>query len=101
MMLICGNARGFKPVASVLQFMSFIMKNIVVYTINNCGYCTAAKSLLKEKSLPFQEINITNDQDARIALVMKTHHRTMPQIFIDDVFIGGYTELKAHLEQNS
>lgn len=67
---------------------------IEIYSINNCGYCEAARALLKSKGLDFLEINITDDFDKRQALVEKTNHRTMPQIFIDDKFIGGYTELK-------
>ncbi len=74
------------------------MKNILVYSINNCGYCEAAKTLLKNKSLDFKEINLSSDPEARINLVAKTGHRTMPQIFIDDSFIGGYTELKEFLK---
>lgn len=68
--------------------------NITVYTINNCGYCEAAKSLLKSRGLNFTEKNITTDDEARKNLVLKTGHRTMPQIFIDENFIGGYQELK-------
>jgi glutaredoxin 3 len=74
------------------------MKNISVYTINNCGYCEAAKSLLKSRGLAFQEINISDDDEARMDLVQKTGHRTMPQIFIDDHFVGGFQELKAYLD---
>ncbi len=62
------------------------MKNFIVYSVNNCGFCEAAKTLLKSRNLSFQEINITNDDKARIELVQKTGHRTMPQIFIDDEF---------------
>jgi len=74
------------------------MKNIEVYTINNCSYCEAAKSLLSHHNLVFKEINISNNDAARIELMEKTHHRTLPQIFIDDKFIGGYTELKESLK---
>ncbi len=70
---------------------------IELYSINNCGYCEAAKSLLKSKNLEFTEININDDAQKRMELVEKTHHRTMPQIFIDGKFIGGYTELKEFL----
>lgn len=74
------------------------MKDIKIYTINNCAYCDAAKSLLKTRNLPFTEENITSDDDKRAWLINETGHRTMPQIFIDGKFIGGYTELKAHLQ---
>lgn len=73
------------------------MKNIEVYTIDNCSYCAAAKNLLRERGLSFKEINIDGDQDKIKELINKTGHRTMPQIFIDGRFIGGFTELKANL----
>lgn len=73
------------------------MKNIEVYTINNCSYCQAAKNLLRERGLSFKEININGDQAKIKELIDKTGHRTMPQIFIDGSFIGGFTELKASL----
>lgn len=76
------------------------MTNIEVYTINNCGYCEAAKSLLASSNLNFTAINITNDDKKRIELIEKTNHRTMPQIFIDGRFIGGYMELKEHLKDS-
>lgn len=75
------------------------MKNIVIYTMNNCGYCEAAKNLLRATGLSFQEINISDSLEERQKLVTKTGHRTMPQIFIDDQFVGGYTELKTKLAQ--
>lgn len=73
------------------------MKDIEIYSINNCPYCEAAKKLLNEKGLKFTEFNITNNQEKIKELINKTGHRTMPQIFIDKKFIGGYTDLKATL----
>lgn len=73
------------------------MKNIIIYSMDNCPYCDAAKALLKNLQLNFQEINISNDDQKRSDLVNKTGHRTLPQIFIDDEFIGGYNELKIFL----
>ena len=77
------------------------MKTITVYTMNNCAYCDAAKALLTSLTLSYKEINITNDDQARRDLVLRTGHRTMPQIFIDDQFVGGYTELKEVLSNKS
>jgi glutaredoxin 3 len=71
----------------------------VVYSINNCPYCDAAKALLIKKNITFEEHNISNDDSAKVALMQKTGHRTMPQIFIDDKFIGGYTELANFLNK--
>ena len=68
--------------------------------MNNCGDRDAAKSLLASYNLSFKEINITDDDQKRFDLV-ETHHRTMPQIFIDGSFIGGYTELRSIYKKRS
>jgi glutaredoxin 3 len=51
--------------------------------------------LLKAKNIPFQEVDVTNDPAMRQELVQRTGRRTVPQIFIGDEPIGGFTELKA------
>jgi alkyl hydroperoxide reductase subunit F len=68
------------------------MANIKVYTKNSCGYCSMAKSWLKGKNLQFEEVNIEENTEARDFVISKGH-RTMPQIYIDDKSIGGYTQL--------
>jgi glutaredoxin 3 len=75
------------------------MKNVIIYSINHCGYCEAAKDLLRRNNLPFTETNVTGNDEAIMELMRKTSHRTFPQIFIDDQFIGGYVELKAWLNK--
>ena len=72
------------------------MANVVIYTSTPCPYCSRAKALLVARGAEFDEVHISwNDQEARIALVAKTNHRTMPQIFINDAFVGGYDQLAA------
>ena len=67
---------------------------IVIYTADNCPYCTMAKKLLDSKSLSYSEINIANDSEKRKALMQKSGgQRTVPQIFINDQHIGGYSDL--------
>ncbi len=73
------------------------MKKSIVYSVNNCGFCEAAKTLLKSRNLSFQEINITNDDKAHIELVQKTGHRTMRKFFSMMKIVGGYQELKEYL----
>jgi glutaredoxin 3 len=51
--------------------------------------------LLQAKAIPFQEVDVTNDPAMRQELVQRTGRRTVPQIFIGDEPIGGFTELKA------
>lgn len=71
------------------------MKPVVVYTTDYCGYCMSAKALLKSKGIPFQEIDVTRDPALRQDVIQRSGRRTVPQIFIDDESIGGFTELRA------
>jgi glutaredoxin 3 len=51
--------------------------------------------LLKAKGIPFQEIDVTRDQALRQEVIQRSGRRTVPQIFIGDEPIGGFTELRA------
>ena len=67
--------------------------DIKLYSTTNCGYCVAAKRLLEERKLPFTEIDCTTDRATRTRLVEETGRRTVPQIYIDGVPIGGFDDL--------
>lgn len=68
--------------------------NIIVYTSNTCAFCVNAKNLLSDLSLAFKEINIQLDPEQRNIMLSKSNgQRTVPQIFINDHHVGGYTEL--------
>lgn len=71
------------------------MSHIVVHSLTNCVQCEKAKNFLKNKNFIFEEViyNKSNDTDEIMYLVEKTNWTSFPQIFIDDVFIGGYDEL--------
>lgn len=72
------------------------MARIEVYTKFGCPYCTRAKALLRSKSVPFEEIDITFGGPRRAEMVGRAGGRsTVPQIFIDDRHIGGSDELLA------
>ena len=71
---------------------------VQVYSTNYCGYCVRAKQLLSRLAIPFEEIDVSEDQSKRDWLVAETGQRTVPQIFIDGRPIGGYTDL-AELER--
>jgi glutaredoxin 3 len=71
------------------------MKPVLVYTTDYCGYCVSAKSLLKSKNIPFEEIDVSKDQTLRLEIARRSGRRTVPQIFIGDESIGGFMELKA------
>jgi len=71
----------------------------IVWSNVGCSYCEQAKNLLKAKDIEFEERNIAHGlwtvQQLQEAV---PGARTVPQIFIDDKYIGGYQELQAHLE---
>lgn len=67
-------------------------KKIKIYTTDDCPYCVAAKNLLTRKNLSFEEVDVSSDDDFE-ALVKRTGMKTVPQIFFDDVLIGGFQEL--------
>ena len=69
------------------------MANITVYTKNLCSFCSAAKQLLKSKNFPFDEVNMEGDQELMIKIMKQSGQRTVPQIFVGDVSVGGYREL--------
>lgn len=76
--------------------------NIIVYSSNNCGYCAKAKKLLDQKGLSYEEINIQVQPQFREEMILKSNgKRTVPQIFINDIHIGGFEELnKITIEGN-
>lgn len=72
------------------------MVKVEVYTTKICPYCVKAKNLLVKKGVIFTEIDVSDDPEARDALVVKAEgRRTVPQIFIDDQPIGGCDDLYA------
>jgi len=70
------------------------MSKIEIYTTDYCPYCKKAKSLFTQLGLDFQEIDISSNEDeAMDNLIEKTGMSTVPQIFINDKFIGGCDDL--------
>jgi glutaredoxin 3 len=72
-----------------------IMKNVQIYTTANCAFCVAAKMLLKQRGLDYEEIRVDTDPARRDEMVARTQRRSVPQILIGERVIGGYEELAA------
>ncbi len=68
---------------------------VVIYTAVPCGYCSAAKRFFEGQEIPYMEIDLTGNRDARMDLMRRTGQRTVPQIFVGDTHIGGYSDLVA------
>ncbi len=69
------------------------MAEILIYSKKVCPYCVAAKNLLTGKGAQFKEIMVDDDPDLYAELRKKTGMMTVPQIFINDELVGGYSEL--------
>lgn len=72
------------------------MPTIEIYSSPLCGYCHAAKRLLKSKGAEYSEINVLTNPGRKPEMIQRANgERTVPQIFIDDVHVGGCDELYA------
>ena len=74
------------------------MPEILIYTTNICPYCVMTKRLLDKKGISYTEINVEAQTGLREEMMRKTKRRTVPQIYIGDLHVGGFDELYA-LEQ--
>lgn len=72
------------------------MKSVEIYTTPFCSYCHAAKGLLRKKGAAFREIDVSADPALRRAMTERAGgRRTVPQIFIGGVHVGGCDDLHA------
>ena len=70
----------------------------VVWSKDACPFCVQAKGLLKQKGINFEERNVSRDWTKEQLLAAVPNARTLPQIFLDDNYVGGFTELRKHLQ---
>lgn len=82
-----------------------------IYTKDYCSFCTKAKMLLKNKGVQYEEYIISAGYDENKLedgqyyatreqlLEVAPHAKTVPQIWLDDNYIGGYTELAAFFDK--
>jgi len=71
------------------------MPEVRIYTSSYCPYCTAAKQLLSSLGAEFEEVRL--DQHPELRRTLSEQHngwRTVPMVFIDDEFLGGFSEIK-------
>lgn len=72
------------------------MQAITMYTTGVCPYCQMAKALLKQKGVTaINEIRIDTDPQVREQMMQRTGRRTVPQIYIGEVHVGGFDDLNA------
>ncbi len=71
------------------------MAKVEIYTTSWCGYSAGAKALLDAKGVPYTDIDVAADPDAKRAMISRSGAYTVPQVFIDGRGVGGYDELSA------
>ena len=70
-----------------------MFKNVEIYSKSNCSFCDKAKYYFDQNDITYQEHNVEIPETFKILLERNPNARTMPQIFIDNKHIGGYTDL--------
>lgn len=73
----------------------------IVWSKYHCPYCDQAKALLKQKDIEFEERKIGDGWTKEDLLEAVPTARTVPQIFLDDQLIGGFTELQQHFMEKA
>jgi glutaredoxin 3 len=69
---------------------------VLMYSTNWCGYCQRARNLFERKGVAVRDIKLDDEPDQRPVMLQRTGgQRTVPQIFIGELHVGGYDELAA------
>lgn len=72
------------------------MQSVEIYTSPLCGFCHAAKRLLNEKGVAYSEIDVLRNPDRKPEMIQRASGgRTVPQIFVGDIHVGGCDDLYA------
>jgi glutaredoxin 3 len=75
--------------------------NVEIYTKPDCPYCSRAKSLLRDQQIPFTEQKLDEDFTREILLEKFPEAKSFPVVVIDGFRIGGYTELRHKLMEET
>jgi glutaredoxin 3 len=83
----------------ILSFSSFAVlkedcknRKITAYTKEKCSFCIRLKNLLSSVEKEFEEIEITGNKILLSWLISSTNQYTVPYVFIDDKYVGGYSD---------
>jgi len=74
------------------------MSKAIVWSKNHCPFCDQAKALLTQKGIVFEEKKVGEGYSREDLLEAVPAARTVPQIFLDEEYVGGFTELKQRLQ---
>lgn len=69
------------------------MAQVIIYSSDWCPFCTRAKTLLSNKGVKFEEIRVDGKPDVRAKMAEKAKRTSVPQIWIDELHVGGCDDL--------
>jgi len=73
----------------------------IVWSKDNCAYCDQAKALLEQRNIAYEERKIGDGYTREDLLEAVPTARTVPQIFVNNNHVGGFTELRQYIEQTA
>jgi glutaredoxin len=73
----------------------------IVWSKDNCTFCDQAKALLEQRNIAYEERKIGSGYTREDLLAAVPTARTVPQIFVNNNHIGGFTELRKYIEETA
>jgi glutaredoxin-related protein len=73
----------------------------IVWSKDNCTFCDQAKALLEQRNIAYEEKKIGHGYSREDLLESVPTARTVPQIFVNNNYIGGFTELRKYIEETA
>jgi len=71
------------------------MRKITVYSSEICTLCHSVENLLDVRDIPYEKVIVREDSDEHVALTQRTGMKTLPQVFVGSMLLGGYQETLA------
>ncbi|MDZ7751054.1 MAG: glutaredoxin 3 [Gammaproteobacteria bacterium] len=69
------------------------MANVEIYLTTHCPYCIRARRLLDNKGISYDVVDVGADRELWRQMMQRSQRRTVPQVFIDEVAVGGFDDL--------
>ena len=73
----------------------------IVWSKDNCTFCDQAKALLEQRNIAYEERKIGHGYTREDLLEAVPTARTVPQIFVNNNHVGGFTELRKYIEETA
>jgi glutaredoxin 3 len=71
------------------------MRSVTVYSDEICTLCHSVENLLNVRDIPYEKVMVEEGTDAYDELVQRTGMKSLPQVFVGSLLLGGYQETLA------